>query len=406
MDAFYASVEQREDPSLRGRPVIVGGGSARGVVTAASYEAREYGVRSAMPGFRARQLCPHAVFLPGRMDLYVAVSAQVREVFFEFTPEVEPLALDEAFLDITGSLHLYASPQALAQELKARVHARTQLVVSVGIGPNKLVAKLACTLGKPDGLKVVLPRDVRALMDPLPIRRLWGVGPVQAEKLQSLGIDRIGVLADFEPTQLRSLLGPRAPALQARARGEDLSPVESHAVAKSCGEENTFERDVVDRQTVSAALTAHAEAVGRRLRRAGQRGRTITLKIKLGTARGGRVARVSGPSGKSEPAEPHYPLVSRSRSLAAATNDAQLIRNIALQLWDESGVTVAVRLLGVSVSNLEEVASKHQLDLFGERTTDRLGPTLDKIQERFGKGAIRRAVDEPIKISPSLNKRG
>lgn len=405
MDAFYASVEQREDPSLRGLPVIVGGGNARGVVTAASYEARKFGVRSAMPGFRARQLCPHGVFLPGRMDLYVAASNAVREVFFEFTSEVEPLALDEAFLDVTGSLHFYSSPAALGKALKARVKERTDLVVSVGMGPNKLVAKLACTLGKPDGLNVVESSAVRSMMEPLPIRRLWGVGPVQASKLEQLGIDTIGVLAGYDPVQLRALLGKSAPVLQARARGEDPSPVETHREQKSCGEENTFETDVLDLSVVSAALTAHAEAVARRLRRAALRGRTVTLKIKLGTSRGTRAARTPGQD--SESAEPRYPVLSRSRTLEQATSDAQLIRNVALQLWESARVKEPIRLLGVSVSNLEGAGAADQLDLFGNRErADRLGPTLDKIQERFGKGAIRRAVDEPAKISPSLNKRG
>jgi DNA polymerase-4 len=401
MDAFYASVEQRERPELRGKPVIVGGERGRGVVTAASYEARAFGVRSAMPGFRARQLCPHAVFLPGNMELYSKVSAEVRDVFFEFTPAVEPLSLDEAFLDISGSLHFFKSLEHLATALKAKVRARTQLAVSVGVGPNKLVAKLACTLSKPDGLKVVRPHEVRPLMEPLPIRRLWGIGPVTAARLEELGIYTIGGLANYDPPKLRYLLGDRAESFQARARGEDLSPVVGDGVAKSCGEENTFETDILDRTKVSSTLTAHAEAVARRLRRAGLRGRTITLKIKLGRAVGGRLSR-----SEAESEEPRYPLLSRSRSLDTATHDASLIRDVALSLWDRAEVREPVRLLGVSVSNLEAVSEAQQLELFTNLgKADRLGATMDEIQARFGKSAIRRAVEAPIKISPSLHKR-
>ncbi len=407
MDAFYASVEQRERPELRGKPVIVGGASGRGVVTAASYEARAFGVRSAMPGFRARELCPHGIFVGGNMELYSEVSAQVREVFFDFTPVVEPLALDEAFLDVGGSLHFHEhSPERLGAALKRAVKERTQLNVSVGLGPSKLVAKLACTLSKPDGLKVVRPAEVRAMMDPLPIRRLWGVGPVTAAKLEELGIDTIGTLAHYDPAKLRYLLGERASMFQSRARGEDASAVQSALVPKSCGEENTFETDILARDKVSAALTSHAEAVARRLRKAGLRGRTVTLKIKLGKARGARLSRAAASSRPGEGQEPRYPLLTRARTLETATDDAKLIRDVAVSLWDLEQLQEPVRLLGVSLSNLEKASEPHQLDLFGERQkADRLGPTLDKIQERFGKGAIRRAVDDPVKISPSLHKR-
>jgi DNA polymerase-4 len=396
MDAFYASVEQREDPSLLGKPVIVGAGSARGVVAAASYEARKYGVRSAMPGFRARELCPNGVFLPGRMELYAAVSAEVRDVFDQFTPLVQPLALDEAFLDVSGSLGLFGTPEALGRELKRRVRERTHLAVSVGLGPSKLVAKIACTLGKPDGLNVVPERRVRALLDPLPIRRLWGVGPVMAEKLQRVGIRTIGDLAHYDTARLGAVLGLHAEPMQARARGEDPSPVESDGVAKSCGEENTFETDVLDRQTVSATLTAHAEAVAARLRHSGLRGRTVTLKIKLGKARGGRRSRID-----DDMVEPVYPLLTRSRTLRAAISDGKTIRDVALSLWDEAGIAEPVRLLGVSLSNLDGNGGE-QLELFAETVKeDKLGAALDQIHARFGKDAIGRAVSRPHKISPS-----
>jgi DNA polymerase IV len=399
MDAFFASVEQRERPELRGKPVIVGAGSARGVVAAASYEARQFGVRSAMPGFRARQLCPHAVFVPGRMDLYAAVSRVVRDVFYEFTSDVEPLALDEAFLDITGSIHLWGSAHELARQLKARVQAQTSLCVSVGVGPNKLAAKLACTASKPDGLLVLAPDEVRSWMAPLPIRRLWGVGPVTAERLMAAGFERIGQMADEELPRLVSVLGRRAAEFQARAQGIDDSNVACDREAKSVGEENTFEVDIVRRDQASAALTAHAESVAQRLRAAGLRGRTVTVKIKLGTKRGERQGRNRGDT------DPIYPVISRSRTLASDVDDASEIRRVALELWDTAGVTEAVRLLGVSVSNVTAEARVEQLGLFDRRERPEVGKTMDAIVERFGKNAIRRAVDDPIKITPNLHKR-
>jgi DNA polymerase IV len=393
MDAFYASVEQRDHPELRGKPVIVGATSARGVVAAASYEARRYGVRSAMPGFRARKLCPHGVFLPSNMEHYASVSAQVHAVFSRFTPLVEPLALDEAFLDITGSVGLFGGPERLARSLKEAVREATALAVSVGVAPNKLVAKIACTLGKPDGLRVVRTEEIRPLLDPLPIRRLWGVGPVSAGRLASLGILTFSDLSTFDSSALVAALGSRATELQALARGIDARAVEPDRAPKSYGEENTFEIDVVDRARVTGALTAHAEAVARRLRHDSYAGRTITLKIKLARARGRRVARDAG----HDP-EPAYPLLTRSRTLNDATSDGTAIRNVAVELWDAAAIEEPVRLLGVSVSNLESRGDE-QLDLFARASPDRLGTALDAITDRFGRGAISRAVETPHKIT-------
>ena len=400
MDAFYASIEQRDNPELRGKPVIVGATSARGVVAAASYEAREYGVRSAMPGFRARELCPHGVFVHSSMHKYSAVSAEVHAVFEEFSPDIEPLALDEAFIDITGSVGLFGGPLALGRRLKERVLEATRLNVSVGIAPNKHVAKIACTLGKPDGILLVPPQAVRWLLDPLPVRRLWGVGPVLGEKLASRGIRTIAQLSRADPSLLRDLAGSRAGELVALARGEDPRDVVSDRVPKSYGEENTFESDVSDREVVTATLTAHAEAVARRVRKDGFVGRTVALKIKLGQRRGQRSARIGGESG-----EPIYPVLSRQKTLATPTDDGAVIREAAVDLWDTAAVAEPVRLLGVSLSGLER-RDREQLELFAPpRPKDKLGPALDAIQARFGQGAIRRAVDEPDKITPSMQKK-
>ncbi|HEY6559441.1 MAG TPA: DNA polymerase IV [Polyangiaceae bacterium] len=400
MDAFYASIEQRDDVSLRGRPVIVGGSSSRGVVAAASYEARVYGVRSAMPSFRARQLCPQAVFVAPDMQRYARVAGVVQAVFEEFTPEIEPLALDEAFLEVSDSALLFGGPLALARRLKARVREATALAVSVGVAPNKLVAKIACTLGKPDGLLLVPEDSVRWLLGPLPIRRLWGVGPVLAQTLERHGIRSIGELSAYDVAALTRILGPRARELVERARGYDPRPVESNRAPKSYGEENTFERDIDERIVVTATLTAHADAVARRLRRDGYRGRTVTLKIKLGQRHGARTSRL--PESAEEPV---YPALTRQRTLAAATDDGAIIRDVAVALWDEAAISKPVRLLGVSMSGLLAHEDK-QLDLFPELGAGgRLGRALDRITERFGKHAIFRASPEPTKVSPSLRKK-
>ncbi|HYP86687.1 MAG TPA: DNA polymerase IV, partial [Polyangiaceae bacterium] len=281
MDAFYASIEQRDRPELRGLPVIVGGTQARGVVSAASYEARRFGVRSAMPGFEAKRLCPQGVFLPPDMERYASVSAEVHRVFEHFTPEIEPLALDEAFLDVTGSLGLFGAASQLGRDLKARVTSATGLVVSVGIASNKLVAKIACRLGKPDGLHVVEPGREAATLEPLPVRYLWGVGPVLGDKLIALGIRSIGDLARAELDRVGRAAGERASYFVELARGIDDRPVISDRAPKSIGEESTFERNVSDRETVVQAIVAHSEEVARRLRGAGYGGSCVTLKMKL-----------------------------------------------------------------------------------------------------------------------------
>jgi DNA polymerase IV len=406
MDAFYASVEERDNPALRGLPIIVGAVSARGVVAAASYAARKFGVRSAMPGFRAHELCPHGVFLPADIQKYARVSEQVHAVFEEFTPAIEPLALDEAFLDITGSVHLHGGAFELASTLKRRVLETTGLVVSCGVAGSKLVAKIACSLGKPDGLYLVLPEQTRALLDPLPIRRLFGVGPVSERALLAAGFITLGQIARADPATLQEVIGERAHELIRLARGEDERPVESDRAAKSYGEENTFERDQRSGDVITHALTSHAHAVARRLRRDRVAGRTITLKVRLARRQGQMQARVPLTSFDNE--MPRYPLRTRSRTLPAATDDAALIRRVALELWNTSKIDQAIRLVGISVTNLS-AATAEQLGLFdaqGRAQRDaKLGPALDAIRARFGEGAIQLAVKNPEKITPSLRKK-
>lgn len=403
MDAFYASIEQRDRPELRGKPVIVGATSRRGVVAAASYEAREFGVRSAMPGFRARELCPEGVFLSSDMKKYADVSAQVHRVFESFTSVIEPISLDEAFLDVTGSVGLFAGPVELARRLKARVREEVDLAVSCGIASSKLVAKIACRLGKPDGLVWVPPEETRALLDPLPIRWLWGIGPVTGKTLGDAGYRTLADLASADPRALGEVVGAeRAATLVALARGEDDRPVEGEREAKSYGEENTFEEDVRAGRRVTEALTSHAHAVARRLRHDGVAGRTVTLKVKLARARGTRVSRAYAPDD-----EPRYPLLTRSRTLARPTDDGAVIRRAAIALWDAAGIEEPVRLLGVTVSSLAP-RDDAQLDLFADAPGAlhrELGPALDAIRKRFGDDAIRLGAAAPPKLTPSLHKK-
>jgi len=332
------------------------------------------------------------------MARYAEVSRLVRSIFEEFTFEVEPLALDEAFLDISGSLRLFGGPLALATKLKQRVFEAVQLPVSVGVAPTKLVAKIACTLSKPNGLKLVLPRDVQALLDPLPIGRLWGIGPVLAQKLSELGIHTVGELRQYDEQWLQRLLGERANELQARARGEDARAVESDRAPKSYGEENTFERDVMDRDSITAALTAHSEAVAHRLRHDGYVGKTVTLKLKY--AKRQRVPQAE------RAAQRLYPLVTRCSTLSTGTDDGAVIARTAIALWDKEGVSAPIRLVGVSLTGLQR--NPAQLNLFqSESKASALGSTLDAIQQRFGSSAIRRGAKNPEKLTPSLRlKRG
>jgi DNA polymerase-4 len=402
MDAFYASIEERDQPDLQGKPIIVGAVSKRGVVAAASYAARAYGVRSAMPGFRARELCPHGVYLPADIAKYARVSAQVHAIFQEFTPEIEPIALDEAFLDITASAHLHGGPIQLGQRLRERVREETRLPVSCGIASSKLVAKIACSLSKPDGLRYVALDETRQLLDPLPVRRLWGVGPVAERALVEAGYHSLRDVAEADLSRLREVAGDRAAALVQLARGIDDRPVVADREAKSYGEENTFERDIHELDVVSAALTSHAHAVARRMRHDRIRGRTITIKIKLARARGERESRVD-----PHALERKYPLLTRSKTLIEPTDDAAVIRETALHLWHASKLDVEIRLLGVSVSNLTS-EQPQQLTLFDHdrrQKAQQLGPALDAIRRRFGEHAIAVATGDPEKATPTTRKK-
>jgi DNA polymerase-4 len=389
MDAFYASVEQRDQPDLIGKPVIVGGLGGRGVVTAASYEARPFGVHSAMPMSEARRLCPHAVFLPGRMSRYSEVSRQIFEIFRRFTPLVEPLSLDEAFLDVTRSLALFGTPLDLARRLRAEVRADAGLAVSVGIAPAKMVAKIASTLSKPDGLLEVKPDGVVAFLAPLSVGNLWGVGPVTYKALERAGFRTIGDLAAADLKALRAAVGRQAESMQAMARGEDPRHVDADRARKSYGEENTFAKDVSDGPELIATIVAHAEAVAARLRADGCVARTVVLKVKL--------AQRIGP-GK-------YPILSRNQTLAAPTDDGRAISKAAVALWRAIAEGKRIRLVGVSATNIEE-PSGDQLSLLAWSPDHRGGAinrAMDEISARFGREAIRRGAATVERAAPTLS---
>ena len=382
MDAFYASVEQRDRPELRGRPVVVGGTSSRGVVTAASYEARRFGVRSAMPTVQARALCPDAVFLHGDMAKYRRVSAQLRAIFATVSPEVEPLSLDEAFIDVTASQSLLGPPLAIGRVLRERVRAATGLAVSVGIGPAKMVAKIASDLAKPDGLLEVPADQVAAFLHLLPVGRLWGVGPVTEAALAGAGIATIGELAARPPAELASAVGQTAAEHLVRlARGQDARLVEPDLAAKSYGEEGTFGRDTAEDRVVREAIIGHADAVARRLRRDRVRGRVVVLKLKLAERRG---------PGK-------FRLLTRRATLPEPTDDGKTISDAALRLWEHHRPRLPVRLVGVSAAGIVGDAPE-QLALFAAGAHLRraaLNRALDAIVARFGLESIGRGGAGP-----------
>jgi DNA polymerase-4 len=381
MDAFYAAVEQRDRPELRGLPVIVSGRSNRSVVLTASYEARVFGVHSAMPTVHARRLCPRGIFVAPRMSRYVAVAHDIRRVFEEFTPIVEPLSLDEAFLDITGSLRLFHDAAQLGRQLKARVRAVTGLAVSVGIGPTKMVAKIASGVSKPDGLLEVSPAGVERFLRPLPVKELWGVGPAMQQTLRRLDLQTTGALADADPKWLQRELGSQGLVLWGLAHGRDSGGVDPDRQRRSYGEEETFERDRRDGPLVRRTIAAHAEAVAARLRADGCRGHTVMLKVKL--------AQRTAP-GK-------YPVLTRRLTLPAPVDDGAAIASAALQLWDGVKAGMVVRLIGVSVGGIAASAPA-QLALFPTPESRRtaLNAALDRLTARFGAAVVARG-DVPLK---------
>lgn len=366
LDAFYASVEVLKDPSLAGRPVVVGGAGSRGVVMSASYEARAFGVRNAMPAVRARRLCPDAVFVPPDFESYRAHSNRFREVLLAVTPLVEPIALDEAFLDVGGAVLLFGEPPEIARKIRREVLEGVGVRCSIGVGPSKLVAKLASKQAKPDSLLVVRPQDVTAFLEPLPVRALWGVGEKTAETLGRLGIGTVGDLARTPATVLARLIGEQHAAdLHALALGEDERPVVPYEPPKSVSHEETFDSDLDAENDVLREALALSHRVAARLREDGYRARTVTLKVRLA----------------------NFTTLTRSRTLPAPTDVGADLYQTAVELYRGlPGARRRVRLLGVAATGLVPAGEEQLALLRGERQGD-VERALDRIERRFGRGA-------------------
>jgi DNA polymerase IV len=389
LDAFFASVEQLDDPGLRGRAVVVGGTGRRGVVCAASYEARRFGVRSAMPTARARRLCPDGVFLSPRFDRYGALSDQVFGIYRRFTPLVEPLSLDEAFLDVTASRALHGTGREIAGAIRGAVRRECGLAVSAGIAEVKMAAKIATDLGKPDGLVEVPAGGVAGFLAPLPVGRLWGVGEVTEAALRKLRIVTIGDLARTPEAALASAVGrSHAKGLRALALGEDPREVVPDEAAKSIGAEDTFGEDLAGRAALERELLAQAGRVGRRLRAAGLAGHVVTVKVKYAD----------------------FSLVTRRVTLAASTDDDRAIFEAARAQLERVDLARPVRLTGISVSEFAGPAERGQLGLFQPAVVPRppeverrraLNAALDRLADRFGEGAVR-----PADLAGARRRRG
>jgi len=372
MDAFYASVEQRDDPSLLGRPVIVGG-RHRGVVLAASYEVRPFGVRSAMPMARALRLAPRdVVVVRPRFDAYVAASERLHEIFSSVTDLIEPLSLDEAFLDVTGSRALFGEPEAIARTLRQRIRDELRLPASAGVAPVKFVAKIGSDLAKPDGLRVVRPGEARRFLAPLSVARLWGVGPATHQRLAALGLSTIDDIARRDRDELVRSLGPLGAHLHDLSHGIDPRPVTPDRDARSIGAEDTFGDDLSSPAELLPHLHAQALRVARRLRRSGRVARGVVLKLKTHD----------------------FELRTRRTTLPSATDDGQTLYDAVAALLSrehERGALVPMRLSGVSAVLLETPAVQPGLFDAGARRAKKLNGALDAIANRFGVGAVRPA---------------
>ncbi len=370
MDAFYASIEQLANPSMKGKPVIVGGGM-RGVVSTASYEARAFGIHSAMPIFQAKRLCPHGVFLPVRMKCYREVSAIIMAFLNTVSPIVEQVSIDEAYLDITGTERLLGDPVVVAKRIKERILQHTGLTCSIGIAPNRFLAKIASDLKKPDGLTTIQEDQVENFLKDLPVEKLPGVGRRALRILHNLGITRSGQLRKVPEAVLSRKFGKFGRRLAELSRGIDPSHVIPESESKSISAETTLDEDTDDIETLKKHLMAQAETVGRRLRREGLEGRTITLKLKYSDFR----------------------LITRSRTIESPTNSTRVIFDTTLELLERERRASKARLVGVGISNLEK--SIQQLPLFEGSTQAGqkhmlLDRAIDEVSEKFGKDILRR----------------
>ncbi len=368
MDAFFASVEQRDFPELRGKPVIVGGKSRRGVVATASYEARRFGVHSAMPITKARELCPHGVFVVPRFDAYREASEEIHEIMLHYADAYEPISLDEAFLDISGMGSQYPTLGAIGRAIKKEIYEKVHLVASVGIGPNKFLAKMASDMEKPDGLTIIPYGKEKEILAPLPVRRLWGVGEVTEKKLLAAGYRLIKDIQDADPRRLKDLLGNQGAFLQELAFGIDRRPIEADRQVKSIGDESTYDEDLTDRKAIEKEIAIHADIVAQRLRKHDLFARTISLKVRFAS----------------------FKTVMRSLSLEEGTNLQEDIDRAALTLLSRIPVYEGIRLLGVTASNLGPPISMGSLFSEESEKRARAAKAMDEIQAKFGKKALQK----------------
>lgn len=374
MDAFYASVELRDNPSLVGQPVVVGGSPrGRGVIAAASYEARKFGIHSAMPASQALRKCPQIVFIKPRMNHYAAVSKQIREIFFQYTSLVEPLSLDEAFLDVTGSERLFGDAVAIGKKIQAAINNDLGLVASVGVAPNKYLAKVASDLEKPNGFVCVANDSIEAFLAPLPIERIWGVGPKTAKRLLSLGVQTIGQLRGLPRQVLDDAFGINGEHFWRLARGLDTRPVVPDRVAKTVSHETTFSSDINDDEALSAWLLELTDQVARRMRRHEIFGKTVQLKVRFSDFR----------------------TITRAHTLPVKSHTTQVLWEAANELLTivRRQQRDGVRLLGMGVSQLSNTPKRQQLlfDAAEEKRASRVDQAADEIRDKFGIGAVTRA---------------
>ena len=373
MDAFYASVEIRDNPSLAGLPVVVGGSpNGRGVVSAASYEARKYGVFSAMSAAQAIRLCPNAIFIKPRMDYYAAISKQIRNIFHEFTSLVEPLSLDEAFLDVGGSERLFGNAESIAKQIKTRISDKLNLIASAGVAPNKFLAKLSSDLDKPDGLVVVPENRVEEFLAPLEVNRVWGVGKQTEKKLRLLGVKTIGHLQAISRQTLKSSFGLNSEHFWRLSRGLDTRPVVPDRDAKSISHETTFSSDISDAEALMAWTFELTDQVARRMRRHQITGRTVQIKLRYS----------------------NFETITRALTLSAPSNSTRILGDAATELLNSNldGIERGIRLLGMGVSKLSS-GTKVQTELFDreeKEKSNRMDATTDAIKDKFGSLSIKR----------------
>jgi DNA polymerase-4 len=377
MDAFFAAVEMRDNPQYRGKPVIIGGDprrDVRSVVSTASYEAREFGVHSAMPLMQAYRLCPQGIFLRGNMSRYGEVSREIMAIFARYTPLVEPLSVDEAFLDVSGCEGLFGPPEEIAARIQKDIEQELQLTASVGVAPNKFLAKLASDLQKPRGFTVIRPQEVEAVLTPLPVEKLWGVGEKTAVKLRNMGIDTVGQLASLPENLLRAAFGKMGAALRHLARGEDCRTVEPSRAAKSVSRETTFPRDVIDMDRLRAVILELADDVACTLRASQFLAGTVTLKLRYG----------------------NFETITRQGPLPAPACLTMPIYNKALELLAKVNLQGrGVRLIGVGTGGLINNQGSRQLSFFedpGLAREEKIAEAIDKVSARYGSGAVKRAA--------------